>query len=176
MVRAPAQNARAKPAEFAARSDRIRLALDLPIAVGRGEVAPLAAAEIEAAILAGSAMWNFVGPLMLFEIAGRVEHAPGFHQRHAYAQVGENLRDGAPSRSRADHRDVVLRTLCSPLPHSSRIARTEATQLRTNIGPIGLRIDAIETFYLCFGEVPKAFLPLSGKIIETTQQGERGKL
>src|SRR5437016_2705150 len=72
VIGAAADDAGSKPAEFIVRSHRVRLALDIPVSVGRAEIAPLLTPEVLFGVRSGAAVVYLVGEDVLFEVLGGV--------------------------------------------------------------------------------------------------------
>ncbi len=90
---------------FALR-DGVGFAGNVPIAVGRVEIAPLLAAEVGFGVRAGAAMVHLIGPHVLLEILCGIEHRAGFEQGDVDAEIGENFDCRAASGAGADDHDV----------------------------------------------------------------------
>ena len=108
VVGASAQDARTEPvATFASLGDGVGFAGNIPVAVGRGEIAPLLASEIELGSRARAAMVDFIGPDVLFEILLRIEHGSGFEQRDVDSLIGEHFHGSAAAGAGTNHHDVM---------------------------------------------------------------------
>src|SRR5438445_12089424 len=123
MVRAAADDPRPEPAELGVGRHRIRLALDLPVAVGCLKVSegPGGFSEIEFRMRARAAVVHLVGPHMLLEILGGIEHGTGFEQRDFDPEVGENFDHGTSTSARTNDHDVVHVWTALNLEHDFRL-------------------------------------------------------
>src|SRR5258708_33591797 len=117
VLRASAYDARSEPFEFRTGCDGVRLAVELPAAGGRREIAetPAAAAEVALRGLADAAVVHLVRPHVLFEILRGIDHRTGFEECDGDAEVGEDLGDGSAPGAGADNDDVVNRTALEDL-------------------------------------------------------------
>ena len=117
VVGAAADDARAEPAEVAARRHRIRLVGEVRGEAGVEVERRALAGRVELGHLAGAAMPDARRRLQHLEVA-HADHRAGLHQEHLHAEVGQHLGDGAAAGPGADDHDVVDgRTRCD-LRHS----------------------------------------------------------
>src|SRR5262245_21028502 len=117
MVCAPADDARAEPAELAVLSDRVRLAVYVPITVWSAEISPLLASEVLLGVRTSASMVNLIGQQVLLEILGRVEHGSGFEKGDVHAEIGKDFDGGPAAGSGADDDDVENLGTASDLKH-----------------------------------------------------------
>src|SRR5262249_2069925 len=116
---AAAEDARTEPGEVAAGGHGVRLAFDLGPAEGCAE-GVRRTTEVAFGLGTDAAMRDLVGPHVLLDVFGRVEHRPGFHEEHRDAEVRKNLGDRTSSGAGSDYDHIIygaattglLRTTC----------------------------------------------------------------
>ena len=105
MISAAAHDAGTKPLKIGAGSGSVRLALDVPGAVGSEKFAEIFAGP---SADARATMRRFVRPHQHLEIFFGMNLRPGFEQGAAEAAFGEDFGGRAAARAGADDADVVL--------------------------------------------------------------------
>lgn len=117
VIGAAADDAGTEPLEFIAVRYRVGLAFDVPVSIGRAEIAPLLTSEIVFGVGTGAAVVHLVGQDVLLEILGGIEHGARFEKGDADAEIGEYFDGSAAAGAGADYYDVEYLRTTSDLEH-----------------------------------------------------------
>ena len=93
--------------EIASRSHCVGFTFELPGAIGGTKIAPLLTAKVVRSSLLCPSMVDLIGPHVLLEVLGRIQHGARFHQGHLDPHLGEGMDDRSAAGTGADHDDVI---------------------------------------------------------------------